>query len=91
MKACCVFSLIEAQFFFENSNGSFYYLGVKVWFSGAVAQLGEHLLCKQGVRSSSLLSSTTIFSYEITNFLLFREESILKFTDIAFLSTFCQL
>ena len=26
---------------------------------GAVAQLGEHLLCKQGVRSSSLLSSTT--------------------------------
>ena len=25
---------------------------------GAVAQLGEHLLCKQGVRSSILLSST---------------------------------
>ena len=28
---------------------------------GAVAQLGEHLLCKQGVRSSSLLSSTTLY------------------------------
>lgn len=27
------------------------------WY-GAVAQLVEHLLCKQGVRSSSLLSST---------------------------------
>ena len=26
---------------------------------GAVAQLGEHLLCKEGVRSSSLLGSTT--------------------------------
>ena len=27
---------------------------------GAVAQLGEHLLCKQGVRSSILLSSTSL-------------------------------
>ena len=27
--------------------------------SGGVAQLGEHLLCKQGVRSSILLISTT--------------------------------
>ena len=27
--------------------------------NGAVAQLGEHLLCKEGVRSSSLLGSTT--------------------------------
>ena len=26
---------------------------------GGVAQLGEHLLCKQGVRSSILLISTT--------------------------------
>ena len=26
---------------------------------GAVAQLGEHLLCKEGVRSSSLLGSTS--------------------------------
>ena len=26
--------------------------------NGAVAQLGEHLLCKEGVRSSSLLGST---------------------------------
>ena len=26
---------------------------------GIVAQLGEHLPCKQGVRSSTLLSSTT--------------------------------
>ena len=30
----------------------------KLWKLGAVAQLGEHLLCKQGVRSSILLSST---------------------------------
>jgi hypothetical protein len=27
---------------------------------GAIAQLEEHLLCKQGVRSSSLLSSTQV-------------------------------
>ena len=27
--------------------------------NGGVAQLGEHLLCKQGVRSSILLISTT--------------------------------
>jgi hypothetical protein len=27
-------------------------------FSGAIAQLEEHLLCKQGVRGSSPLSST---------------------------------
>ena len=26
--------------------------------TGAVAQLGEHLVCNQGVRSSNLLSST---------------------------------
>ena len=25
---------------------------------GGIAQLGEHLLCKQGVRSSNLLTST---------------------------------
>ena len=31
---------------------------------GAVAQLGEHLLCKEGVRSSNLLGSTSIFSWE---------------------------
>ena len=29
---------------------------------GGVAQLGEHLLCKQGVRSSSLLISTNVGS-----------------------------
>ena len=30
---------------------------------GGVAQLGEHLPCKQGVRSSILLVSTNIFLY----------------------------
>ena len=30
-------------------------------FPGAIAQLEEHLLCKQGVRGSSPLSSTTKF------------------------------
>ena len=29
---------------------------------GGIAQLGEHLLCKQGVRSSSLLISTNMGS-----------------------------
>jgi hypothetical protein len=29
-------------------------------FPGAIAQLEEHLLCKQGVRGSSPLSSTTL-------------------------------
>ena len=28
---------------------------------GRVAQLGEHLLCKQGVGSSNLLTSTNLF------------------------------
>ena len=30
----------------------------KVIKDGGIAQLGEHLLCKQGVRSSNLLTST---------------------------------
>ena len=29
---------------------------------GGIAQLGEHLLCKQGVRSSNLLTSTNNIS-----------------------------
>ena len=37
---------------------------------GAVAQLGEHLLCKQGVRSSILLSSTNL---AILNIILFND------------------
>ena len=32
----------------------------KYLFFGGIAQLGEHLLCKQGVRSSNLLTSTKI-------------------------------
>ena len=31
-----------------------------IFVPGAVAQLVEHLLCKQGVRSSNLLSSTNL-------------------------------
>jgi hypothetical protein len=31
-------------------------------FHGAVAQLGEHLLCKQGVTGSIPVSSTTVGS-----------------------------
>ena len=34
-------------------------LSIKTASSGGVAQLGEHLPCKQGVRSSILLVSTT--------------------------------
>ena len=34
---------------------------------GGVAQLGEHLPCKQGVRSSILLISTTAFFAEAKN------------------------
>ena len=32
-----------------------------LWEAGGVAQLGEHLPCKQGVRSSILLISTKLF------------------------------
>ena len=32
--------------------------------NGGVAQLGEHLPCKQGVRSSILLISTTFFLFQ---------------------------
>ena len=35
--------------------------------NGAVAQLGEHLPCKQGVRSSTLLIST-IINFILINF-----------------------
>ena len=31
-----------------------------MFYSGGLAQLGEHLLCKQGVNSSILLTSTII-------------------------------
>ena len=34
--------------------------GPSVILVGGIAQLGEHLLCKQGVRSSNLLTSTNI-------------------------------
>ena len=40
---------------------------VAYYRQGAVAQLGEHLLCKQGVRSSSLLSSTKPLLIETNN------------------------
>jgi hypothetical protein len=33
---------------------------VLIWGKGAVAQLGEHLLCKQGVVGSIPISSTNI-------------------------------
>ena len=33
--------------------------------NGGVAQLGEHLPCKQGVRSSILLVSTIIYFYNM--------------------------
>ena len=33
-------------------------LKILVILVGGIAQLGEHLLCKQGVRSSILLTST---------------------------------
>ena len=32
-------------------------------FAGAVAQLGEHLVCNQGVGSSNLLSSTKLSTW----------------------------
>ena len=35
--------------------------------TGAIAQLEEHLLCKQGVRGSSPLSSTTTYQWERPN------------------------
>ena len=35
-------------------------LKILVILVGGIAQLGEHLLCKQGVRSSILLTSTKI-------------------------------
>ena len=43
--------------------------------NGAVAQLGEHLLCKQGVSGSIPLSSTKVL-------VLMRVENILVFEEI---------
>ncbi len=41
---------------------------------GAVAQLGEHLLCKQGVSGSIPLSSTnSLFGVEMTGDISFEE------------------
>jgi hypothetical protein len=44
---------------------------------GAVAQLGEHLLCKQGVSGSIPLSSTKSIGVETDGMLSFEEVKVL--------------
>ena len=41
-----------------SANAKIAYWPRELRFPGAIAQLEEHLLCKQGVRGSSPLSST---------------------------------
>ena len=43
-----------------NLNYSLFTITYYLFLSGGVAQLGEHLPCKQGVRSSILLISTKV-------------------------------
>ena len=38
-----------------------------LWFYGGIAQLGEHLPCKQGVMSSILIISTKAFNKSLKN------------------------
>lgn len=47
---------------------------VRLTLRGAVAQLGEHLLCKQGVSGSIPLSSTKGLVLKLCVFLVFVEE-----------------
>ena len=44
------------------------------WIHGGVAQLGEHLLCTQGVKSSNLLISTIAYEskYEAVKSIKFK-------------------
>ena len=54
-------------FNFEGPKGTSKKYGGVPWeacLNGGVAQLGEHLPCKQGVRSSILLISTNFFESE---------------------------
>ncbi len=45
---------------------------------GAVAQLGEHLLCKQGVNGSIPFSSTTFFERVCNEAIQLQVESLLS-------------
>ena len=52
---------------------------MEIWYGG-VAQLGEHLPCKQGVRSSNLLISTIL---ETRGKGLEKEKALESFLDLA--------
>ena len=56
----CSFNLPSAIQLLSNRNGDGTSSAILllIYHNGAVAQLGEHLLCKQGVKSSRLFSST---------------------------------
>ena len=41
-------------------------LSIDNWENGVVAQLGEHLLCKQGVDGSNPFSSTKLGNWQLT-------------------------
>ena len=58
----CSFNLPSAIQLLSNrkGDGTSSAILLLIYHNGAVAQLGEHLLCKQGVKSSSLFSSTKI-------------------------------
>jgi hypothetical protein len=51
---CGQFSIFDSQ---KSVNSNFENLNCSA-ITGGVAQLGEHLLCKQGVASSNLVAST---------------------------------
>ena len=59
---------------------------VKTWFFGGIAQLGEHLPCKQGVSGSIPLTSTTPYGEAQsawTETLLPNEQNLIKNGNIA--------
>ena len=60
LKLIVQFRFLRTLFFYKNLDVVLNHK--KVLFNGAVAQLVERLLCKQDVRSSSLLCSTKFYN-----------------------------
>ena len=55
------------QLWIEKFVNLGWFNNIKIKFFGGIAQLGEHLPCKQGVKSSNLFISTKPLLLELEN------------------------
>ena len=60
-------------------------------YMGGLAQLGEHLLCKQGVNGSIPLSSTNIWSLSFTIFVVSNRKKLEASVALMITSNKCLL